>query len=524
MTMRKNTLIFFMGICCCLSFLFSSVYAQTQELRILHINDFHGFATPYKLLGSDELNGGIAYWAWLADKRAKEKPSLILAAGDMIQGNTWANLFQGRPTIEVMNAIGFHAMVVGNHEFDFGQDTLKERILEAKFPILGANVLGLAAFLKPYVIKEINGLKVAIIGVVTEDTPTFTHPQNVEGLTFLPVSDTVDKYVKEVRDKVDIVIVLTHIGYNADMMLASNVKGIDVIIGGHSHTKTGKHLLVGNTIIVQSWEHGLALGVLDLTVKDGKIVEADGKLEEIKPASMSKKDDVARIVEKYSAQMNTLMKQTIGEALVDLDGENVRTKETNLGNFVSDMMKHESGADAAIINGGGLRTSIKKGAITVNDVYSVLPFNNYIVSIKLSGKQIRETLEHGVSAVELKEGRFPQVSGISFTYAPAGKSGSRVNSIRVNNEPLEPDKIYIVATNDFLAAGGDGYQAFREAVKASDDFSRTGGAMKGSAIVYNNAGKWLRDTAIQYITSLQKINPAVEDRIREVSCNATLCK
>jgi 2',3'-cyclic-nucleotide 2'-phosphodiesterase (5'-nucleotidase family) len=188
------------------------------------------------------------------------------------------------------------------------------------------------------------------------------------------------------------------------------------------------------------------------------------------------------------------------------------------------MMKHESGADAAIINGGGLRTSIKKGAITVNDVYSVLPFNNYIVSIKMSGKQIRETLEHGVSAVELKEGRFPQVSGISFTYAPAGKSGSRVNSIRVNNEPLEPDKIYIVATNDFLAAGGDGYQAFREAVKASDDFSRTGGAMKGSAIVYNNAGKWLRDTAIQYITSLQKINPAVEDRIREVSCDATLCK
>jgi 5'-nucleotidase/UDP-sugar diphosphatase len=509
MTRKNNSLFFFLWVCC-ISILFSATYTQAQELRILHINDFHGFATPHKLLGSDELNGGIAYWAWLADKRSKEKPSLIFAAGDMIQGNTWANLFQGKPTIEVMNAIGFDAMVVGNHEFDFGQDTLKERILEATFPVLGANVLGLSAYIKPYVIKEKNGLKVAIIGVVTEDTPTATHPKNITGLTFLPVSDTVDKYVKEVRDKVDIVIVLSHIGYNADMMLASNVKGIDVIIGGHSHTKTGKHLIVGNTIIVQSWEHGLALGVLDLTVKDGKIIEAEGKLEEIKPASMSKKDDVAHIV--------------IGEALVDLDGENVRTKETNLGNFVADMMKHESGADAAIINGGGLRTSIKKGAITVNDVYSVLPFNNYIVSIKLSGKQIRETLEHGVSAVELKEGRFPQVSGISFTYAPTGKSGSRVDSIRVNNEPLEPDKIYVVATNDFLAAGGDGYQAFRDAIKASGDFSTTGGAMKGSAIVYNNAGKWLGDSAIQYITALQKINPTVEGRIREVNCNAALCK
>ncbi|MBA4391429.1 MAG: multifunctional 2',3'-cyclic-nucleotide 2'-phosphodiesterase/5'-nucleotidase/3'-nucleotidase, partial [Syntrophus sp. (in: bacteria)] len=454
----------------------------------------------------------------------KEKPSLILAAGDMIQGNTWANLFQGKPAIEVMNAIGFHAMVVGNHEFDFGQEVLKERIREAKFPVLGANVLGLPAFIKPYVIKEINGLKVAIIGIVTEDTPTSTHPDNVSGLNFLPVSDTVDKYVKEVRDKVDIVIVLTHIGYNADMMLANNVKGIDVIVGGHSHTKTDKHLLVGNTIIVQSWEHGLALGVLDLKIRDGKIVEADGRLEEIKPASMSKKDDVALIVEKYSAQMNALMKQAIGEALIDLDGKNVRIKETNLGNFFADMMRNESGAEAAIINGGGLRTSIKKGTITMHDVYSVLPFNNYIVSIKLSGKQIRETLEYGVSAVELKEGRFPQVSGISFTYAPTGKSGSRVDSIRVNNEPLEPDKIYVVATNDFLAAGGDGYQTFREAIKASGDFSTTGGVMKASAIVYNNAGKWLRDIAVQYVTTRQKINPAVEGRIREVSCDATFCK
>lgn len=423
-----------------------------------------------------------------------------------------------------MNAIGFHAMVVGNHEFDFGQDVLKERIREAKFPVLGANVLGLPAFIKPYVLQEINGLKVAIIGVVTEDTPTSTHRDNVSGLNFLPVSDTVDKYVKEVRDKVDIVIVLTHIGYNADMLLANNVKGIDVIVGGHSHTKTDKHLLVGNTIIVQSWEHGLALGVLDLKIRDGKIVEADGRLEEIKPASMSKKDDVALIVEKYSAQMNTLMKQAIGEALIDLDGKNVRIKETNLGNFFADMMRNESGAEAAIINGGGLRTSIKKGTITVNDVYSVLPFNNYIVSIKLSGKQIRETLEYGVSAVELKEGRFPQVSGISFTYAPTGKSGSRVDSIRVNNEPLEPDKIYVVATNDFLAAGGDGYQTFRKAIKASGDFSTTGGVMKASAIVYNNAGKWLRDIAVQCVTTRQKINPAVEGRIREVSCDATFCK
>lgn len=160
----------------------SNLSAETIELRILYVNDFHGFANPHKSLASDKLLGGVSYLAEILEKLRHEKPSILLSAGDMIQGDNWANLFEGKSVIELMNAMEFDAMVVGNHEFDFGQEVLKQRILEARFPILGANVEGLE-LLKPYIIKEISGIKVAIIGIVTEDTPVSTHPKKCKRIS-----------------------------------------------------------------------------------------------------------------------------------------------------------------------------------------------------------------------------------------------------------------------------------------------------------------------------------------------------
>jgi len=177
---------------------FSNISAETIELRILYMNDFHGFANPYKPLGSDKLIGGVSYLAEILEKLRHKKPSILLSAGDMIQGDNWANLFQGKSVIELMNALEFDEMVVGNHEFDFGQDVLKQRILEARFPILGANVEGLD-LLKPYIVKEIAGIKVAIAGIVTEDTPISTHPKNVKGLIFLSPKETVEKIYERIK-------------------------------------------------------------------------------------------------------------------------------------------------------------------------------------------------------------------------------------------------------------------------------------------------------------------------------------
>lgn len=510
---NKYKIVFFLVTILVLSVF--TTQADPSTIRILHMNDFHGFANPYKPLASDELIGGIAYLAAKVNKLRAERPSLLLAAGDMIQGNNWANLTQGESVIELMNTMRFDGMAVGNHEFDFGQDVLKKRVAEAKFPVLGANVEGLAV-LQPYTIREIGGVRVAILGVVTDETPVSTHPRNVAGLKFASPEVTANKYVQELKNRADIVILLSHIGYASDRLSAEKIKGVDVIVGGHSHTKLLSPVVIGNTIIVQAWEHGKALGVLDLDVEDGKIVKFDGRLEEIKPEPGKEDKAVAELVEKYNKKIDSLLGEAIGEALVDLDGEHVRTRETNLGDLVADVIRSASKADAAIINGGGIRTSIKKGAIKVKDVYAVLPFDNYIAAVKLTGRQIRQALEHSVSAVEEGAGRFPQVSGIGLTYSPSAKPGSRVKDIFVAGEPLELDREYTVATNDFLAAGGDGYKVFGDALKSSKDFSITGGMMKGERLVYNDSGRWLRDAVIGYIKEKKSIAPAVEGRILEI--------
>lgn len=490
-------------------------YGQQAEIRILYVNDFHGFAEPHAPLGSKELLGGIPYLAKRADELRKEKPSLLLSAGDMIQGNNWANLFQGESVIEWMNAMRFDAMVVGNHEFDFGQEVLKKRISEARFPILGANVEGLGV-LNPYVIRERMGVKVALIGIVTEDVPLSTHPRNVAGLRFFSPEETANQYVKELRKKANVIVVLSHIGFAGDRRLAERVKGIDVIVGGHSHTKIRRPVKLGETLIVQAWEHGKALGVLDLMIKDGRVAGFEGHLEEIRPERGQEEKTSLAILEKYEERVDVVLHERIGEAAVDLDGENVRKRETNLGDFIADIMRKASGADGTLINGGSIRTSIKKGEVRMKDVYSVLPFDNYIVAIRLTGKQIKEALEHGVSAVEEGEGRFPQVSGFFFNYFPAGEKGARIKEISVGGRPIDPDKEYLVATNDFLAAGGDGYKAFGEAIKSSRDFSILGGLMKGGKVVYSDSGKWLRDVVAEYIKERKQVAPKTEGRIVEI--------
>lgn len=490
-------------------------YAEQTFLRILHINDFHGFAEPYKPYGADEMLGGVAWLAAAVDDLRNEKPTLLLAAGDMIQGNNWANLFQGESVIEMMNAMKFDAMVVGNHEFDFGQDVLKRRSGEATFPILAANVEGMEG-LKPYMLKEVNDIKIAVIGVVTEETPLTTHPRNVTGLKFISPEEALDKYVKELRPKADVIIVLSHLGHNVDRLLAEKVSGIDVIVGGHSHTKVEKPVVIGKTVVLQAWEHGKALGVLGLTLDDRKIVKTEGRLVEIRPLPGKENKKISAIVEKYRGRVDAVLDEKIGEAEVDLDGENTRKRETNLGNFLADIVRSTAGAEAAIIGGGSIRTSMRKGVIKIKNVYAVSPFNNYIVAIRLTGQQIKDALEHGVSAIADDAGRFPQVSGIRFTHSRSAPVGQKVRDVTVNNGPLVMDKEYIVATDDFLAAGGDGYKSFGEAVRASKDFAIVGGAVMGEKLVYNNSGKWLRDVVIDYIRDKKEISPTVEGRITEV--------
>lgn len=438
--------------------LLSLAQAAPGRIRILYANDFHGFAEPYRPAGSQELVGGIAYLSGKIDELRGDKsiPTFLLSAGDMIQGHLWTNLNQGKATIDLMNYMKFDAMVAGNHEFDFGQTALKERITQANFPVLGANVTGLSA-LKPYVIKTVGGIRVGILGIVTEQVPILTHPDNIVGLSFIKPVEICRRTIDEVRKQSDVVIALTHIGFEEDRLLAEQCSGIDAIIGGHSHTKVAEPPMIGGVIVLQAWEHAKSLGVLDLTIEDGRTTKKHGYLLEIKPAAGPADKHAEAVVARYAAAVDGSMKVVFGSVCRDLDNQNVRVQETSLGNMIADALRETSRADIALINAGSIRTNLKGGGVTLKDVYSVLPFDTYIVNMDLKGGQILQALEHGLSMIEKKSGAFLQVSGLQVIYDANEPAGRRVKEVMVAGKRLNIDQYYRVAVNDFMAAGGDGY-------------------------------------------------------------------
>lgn len=493
-------------------------WAREVQLRLLYLNDLHGFVLPQKVPGGEGEEGGAAYLAYQADKLRREKPSLFLAAGDLVHGDNWANLFKGASVIALMNLMAFDAMVVGNHDFNYGQKVLERLIAQARFPILGANVTGVQG-LKAFVVKPVGNLKVAVIGVVTEDTPVTTHPRNVMGLTFTSPEETVRQWVAKLRPQADLLIVLSHQGYIRDRELAARVPGIDVIVGGHSHTKLEEPAVVSGVIIVQAFEHGRRLGVLDLTWRDGKIVAHDGRLLTIRPSPGQADQAVAALVARYQKRVEKVLGEPVGHAGVLLEGESdqVRSRETNLGNLVADVMRAQTKAEVALINGGSIRKSIPPGPIRRREVYAALPFDNYLVALRLTGRQLKEALEHGVSGLAEQAGRFPQVSGLSFTYDPKAPAGSRVREVLVGGRPLEEEREYLVATNDFLVAGGDGYRAFQEALGGPTGYEIQGGTLKSPKLVYNNPGRWIREDVIDYLKAHPHLAPRVEGRIRPLN-------
>jgi len=491
----------FLSIIFLVFFISSFALCEDTVIRLLYVNDFHGFAEEQRSDFTGGMVGGAPYLAGMIDRLRQDRPSLLLSAGDMIQGSNWANLFQGKSVIEIMNRMGFDAMALGNHEFDFGIDTLKERIKEARFPYLGANIIGLEG-IQPFIIKELKGVRIAIIGLATEETPIYTHPDNVRGLIFQLPFDTAERCIKELRDKVDVIIVLSHLGFHNDMVLAQKVGDIDVIVGGHSHTKIEKPVLIGKTVIVQAWEHGKVLGVLDLTLRDGAIKDHNGYLLDIRPTGKIKNKDVAEIVKKYQKKLNGLVRQRIGETESYLDGVNGVKRETNFGNLVTDIIRERVQSDMAIINGGSIKMDIGRGVITMGQIYNALPFNNYIVAIKMKGRDIIEALRHGTSIKENNQGRFPQVSGIVFSFSRDDTGEATIREVNIKGKPIELEREYNVATIDFLMAGGDGYKVF-------------GGHINSNNVIYKEPGKWVRDLVIDYLKTKKKIIPVVDSRITE---------
>ncbi len=479
-------------------------------VTILHTNDFHMHLLSDTDATTKKPIGGSARISTFVDSvRAYNPRTLLVDAGDNIGGGPpIGQFFYGKNVIETYNAIGYDLATFGNHEFDWGTETLKERMSEATFDYVSANVIDTgtkSTFADaPYVIKTFGFLNIGFTGVDTVDLPILVNPTGIENISVTDPVSAINAVTGELQGKTHYNVVLSHMGYDVDKVFADKISNVNLIIGGHSHTLLKTPDVVNGIPIVQTGSYGYNVGkvVLEFTVSPSG-AKLDNFRYSLVPITDSFSEDpkIKAIIDPYNAELSKKMDEVIGEALVDLDGErgNVRTKETNLGDFIADWMKEISDADITIINGGGIRASIKKGPITVGSVYTALPFDNYLVLIEITGKQVIDALENGFSQVETAQGKFPQISGIRVKVNLKKPAGSRVVEVLVGDEPIELDKVYKVVTNDFMAAGGDGYVAF-----------------KGAKSSRSVTGNFMRDDLVDYIRANPKVEATVDGRITYV--------
>jgi 5'-nucleotidase / UDP-sugar diphosphatase len=473
----------------------------SERLTILHVNDFHGRIFPYvdKTVDPVKPSGGAAYLAsMVAEQREQNSGGVILvAAGDMFQGTPVSNIFRGKPILEMMNKLRFDAMTLGNHEFDWGRTALADLVAQARFPFISANIKDAKGLylrgIEPYIMIERKGVKVAIIGLATPETAYTTKPDNVAGLTFLDPIIILPEVIHEVRQKgARLVVLLTHLGLDDDKKVAAAVPGIDVIVGGHTHTVVTDPVVVGRTIITQAGYNGLYLGVLELTVdeKTGFILGATkkGELRRVSAGPDDRFDpEIKKMADSYSSAIKSKFEQVVAETAVNLtrqsDGESI------LGDVITDAMKAASGADIAIQNSGGIRAEIPAGKITMEQVYTVLPFDNELIAMDLQGSDIIALFERVVK--QRKD--MLQVSGIKVVYAMESKD-AEVSEAMINGQPVDRNKVYRVATNDFLSAAGDDFKEF----------------LKGRNIVFMGA---LRDIFVNYIKANSPVSAPKDGRL-----------
>ncbi|MDM5314896.1 5'-nucleotidase C-terminal domain-containing protein [Fictibacillus sp. b24] len=513
------------------------------NLSLMHINDTHA-----------RLDNVAKRVTAIKEVRAAKPDALLLDAGDVFSGSLYFNEFKGQADLEFMNLLDYDLMTFGNHEFDLGSSpeghqALADFVKNADFPFVSTNVdfskdEKLSPLYKeqyasnpkdskiyPSVIKRVNGEKVGFIGLTTEETADISSPEAVEFQNYI---EEAQKAVKELEERdVNKIVAITHLGfddnpqYDNDLELAKYVDGIDVIVGGHSHTQLNAPVVVSadengeqkdSTVIVQAYQYSEYLGTLDVQFdKKGKVISQSGKLIEIK--SKSEDPEAAELLKKYSNKINEIKNMPTGgfaeNALeaprLSTSPISVRAHELPIGNLITDGMldkakDYNPNVVMAFQNGGGIRATIDQGEITYGDVLTTLPFGNTLATMKLTGAEIKEALEHSVSQAPGENGGFLHVSGMKFTYDSRNAAGNRVLSMDVKNADgtftaINPAQEYVIATNAFTAKGGDGFTVFKNAYEQG-------------RVTDLGASDWenLRD----YVAELVNVNPVVEGRIVDV--------
>lgn len=457
------------------------------DLFIIHTNDVHARVTA----GEDDGAGYAKLATIIKTARSITNNVLVLDAGDVTHGTNFANLFNGATIGDLLIMSGYDAVAPGNHDFNYGIDNLlalsdaAEEVSDLK--VLSANITDEDGYLlfQPYQLYDFNGFKVCVIGLTTPDTKTKSHPKNTEGVEFdnPVIYQNAQAAIDLAHEIADYVVVLGHIGTVADgesgltsTIICENIDGIDLFVDGHSHSVLSGDNYVNGTLIVSAGEYMQNIGVVDILVKDGEVASEDAFLiassDVLDPANsaLAKQYGIVDVpddpeVAAYIESVNEAIEARFGEVVAtiptDLDGErdHVRTRKTNLSAIVCDAITAETGADFTIVNGGGIRASLSAGDVTLGEVNAVLPFTNIVTVCEITGDEVYQALEHGYSMLPETNGAFSQTD-LQVVYSESKPAGERIDEVLLDGDAIDRNAVYTVATNDFMAAGGDGYTMF----------------------------------------------------------------
>ncbi len=459
-----------------------NVYDLVKEgklklVDIVSFNDFHGnVAEDVSETGK---NVGMAKLVAAAKSAVAANPdTIIVSGGDNYQGTAISNLTYGTPVSDMMKSMGVLASAVGNHEFDWGADRIAKWAKDGNFSFLASNIYDAKTgkpveWAKPYLITEKGGLKIAFIGLAHPDTPTLTKAEYVTGLEFKDVTAAAQEWIdylkagKAPEGTPDIIIALTHLDSSQDSKtnevtgtaaeLCKKVKGLDGVISAHSHLAvSGK---VNNVPVVQASYNGRALSKLSV------VLDANGKFLTVAPSVnqiyTTKKNiipdaEAATAYEKYDKELKPVLGEKLGTATAEFTHDrNSKGSVSLLGKWASEVMKEKTGVQVAIQNGGGLRRSLLAGDITMGDLYEIMPFDNYLVTLELPGADLKKAIDHGINNPTITDGQF---AGLKVTYDPKAEFEKRITSITLEDgTPIKDDAYYTVVINDFMVTGGDKY-------------------------------------------------------------------
>ena len=481
--------------------------SQSTTITILQLNDV------YQIAAVDRgTRGGMARVATLKKSIQAQSPNtLFLLAGDFISPSVASRVFKGKQMISTLNAVGLDIATLGNHEFDFGPDVLRDRMKESRFTYTIANVREKATGkpfggASPYVMREFSGVRVAVFGLLLAETATMSSPG--PDVAFEDAVRAGQRMARQLRRRgADVVIALTHLPMRDDKRLA-NSSDIDLIIGGHEHELLES--VAGRTPIMKMGSDARNLGRIDLNLVRARGGRSRFRIESIDfqaiPVTNTIKEDpdVAKVVAGFEGELNTALGEVIGKTTVTLEARAaiVRRGEANLGNFLADAYRSALGADVALVNSGSIRSDATYGPgdLTKKDVLTILPFENTLVKVRLTGAHIKRLLENGVSVAGQEDGRFPQVSGLSFTYDARRPVGSRVVSLNIGSRPADDEQKYTMALSAYVLGGGDGY-----------DF-------KGVEVLTSSEeGPVEPDVIMEAIRKAGTISPQVEGRIKSAT-------